>query len=82
LALNALTFLGNSDDALARFLAQSSMQPKDLMAHVEESGVQAAILDFLLSEEELLLAFCQAESLQPKQVHQAKYRLEHGSERN
>jgi hypothetical protein len=76
LALNALTFLGNSEAGLGPFLASADMQPQQLAARVEEPGVQIAILDFLLADEALLLAFCQGESLQPKDIHLAKYRLE------
>ena len=76
LALKALNFLGNSENGLNRFLLGADMQPQELAARAEEQGVQAAILDFLLADEELLLGFCQAESLQPKDVHLAKYRLD------
>lgn len=76
LALKALNFLGNSENGLNRFLLGADMQPQALAARIEEPGVQAAILDFLLSDEALLLEFCGAESLQPKDIHLAKYRLD------
>ena len=80
LALKALTFLGNSEDGLVRFLGQADMQPGELAARAEEKGVQAAILDFLLADEALLLAFCEDESLQPRDVHLAKHRLDGGDD--
>ena len=76
LALKALTFLGNSEDGLVRFVALAGIEPQALMERVEEKGVQVAILDFLLTDEGLLLAFCQEESLKPQEIHRAKYQLE------
>ena len=76
LSLKALTFLGNSEDGLLRFVTLTGIAPKTLMDRVEEPGVQVAILDFLLMDEALLLAFCQEESLQPRAIHLAKHRLE------
>ena len=76
IALKALTFLGNSEDSLERFVVNADMQPKDLAARVQESGVQSAILVFLLADEALLQAFCRQESIQPRDIHLAKHQLD------
>ena len=37
--------------------------------------MNVAVLDFLLGHEDLLIRFCEAEGIAPKDLHQARHRL-------
>src|ERR1051325_8699700 len=71
IALKALAFLAESPDSLATFMAASGLTAEMLKARAGEPEFLGAVLDFLLSQEELLVAFCEAESLEPRFVHTA-----------
>ena len=75
LALKALTFLAGDEETLARFLAFSGLQPEDLRERVDDPLLLAAVLDFVLGEDKLLLAFAQGEAVDPKLVHAARRAL-------
>lgn len=75
-AIKALKFLADSNEALMRFLTAGTLSPQDLMHRAEEHSVQVAILEFMLSEDTLLLGFCEAEGFNPKEIHQARHVLE------
>lgn len=75
LALKALAFLVNSEGALQRLMDQSGLDVGSLKARVGDVDMQVSLLDFLLSDEELLTGFCDADSTDPKAVHMARYVL-------
>ncbi|HEY8696543.1 MAG TPA: DUF3572 domain-containing protein [Rhizomicrobium sp.] len=72
LALNALAFLAESPDGLARFVAASGLSPESLRERAAEPDFLGAVLDFLLADDELLIAFCELQSLEPRFVHSAR----------
>jgi uncharacterized protein DUF3572 len=72
LALNALAFLAESPDALARFVAASGLTPESLRERAAEADFLGAVLDFLLADDELLIDFCERQSLEPRFVHAAR----------
>ncbi len=78
LALKGLAFLANSPDDLGRFLAISGMEGASLRQSAEDTEFLAAIMDFLLSHEPLLTAFCEAESLDARTIHFARRALPGG----
>ncbi len=57
LAVDALAFLAARPEALARFLALSGVGPQTLRATAADPAFLAAVLDQLLDNEELLLAY-------------------------
>jgi hypothetical protein len=71
LALKALSYLANSEGALQRLMDQSGMDLGTLRARAGDEDMQTSILDFLLSDEELLTGFCDEESVDSKAVHMA-----------
>lgn len=75
IALKALAFLAESPDSLDTFMAASGLTPEMLKARAGEPEFLGAVLDFLLAQEELLVAFCEAESLEPRFVHAARRAL-------
>ena len=76
LALEALGWLAADEDAMARFLSLSGSNLASLRQAAGSRDVARAILDFLLSNEALLLRFCEATSMDPKSVPMARIRLE------
>jgi len=72
LALKALAFLANSEGALQRLMDQSGLDVGTLKDRIGEADMQASLLDFLLSDEELLTGFCGEDSTDPKDVHMAR----------
>lgn len=75
LALKALRHLAEAPAELARFLAQSGLEPADLAARAEERAFLAGVLDLVLADDALLAGFCAAERTEPRAVHMARLRL-------
>jgi hypothetical protein len=75
LGLQALAWLAGDEAALERFLAASGVDMAALRAAAGRPETIAAVLDFLLANEDLLLAFCDTASLGPQAVQQARHRL-------
>jgi len=57
LALHALAFLAEDPERLGRFLALTGIGPADLKARAGEPEFLGGVLDHLLGDERLLLAF-------------------------
>jgi Protein of unknown function (DUF3572) len=76
LGLKALGWLVNSPDDLGRFLNASGAGEDELRERASDPVFLAAVLGFLLSEDALLAAFFEAESVDFKQVHLAHHVLE------
>jgi len=76
LALEALSWLAGEEDGLERFLAASGSDVETLKAAAGNPDIGRALLEFLLANEDLLLAFCKATSTKPQSVHAALRQLE------
>jgi hypothetical protein len=75
LALNALSFLAESPDALESFMRQSGVDLATIRLKAAERDLLAAVLDFLMADEALLVRFCEATRTEPKAIRQANYEL-------
>ena len=75
IALNALSFLAESPDALESFMHQSGVDPATIRLRVAERDFLAAVLDFLMADEALLVRFCDSTRTEPRVVRQANYEL-------
>ncbi|GGC57347.1 DUF3572 domain-containing protein [Chelatococcus reniformis] len=71
LAVSALTFLAQEPDRIGRFLALTGIAPHDIRAAAGEPGFLAAVLQHLLDDESLLLAFAGAAEVRPEAIAQA-----------
>jgi hypothetical protein len=76
LGLEALGWLAGEPDGLERFLRASGADEADLRRFAGERHQLAAILEFLLANEDLLLRFCESGSKRPMDVHAAHRLLE------
>jgi Protein of unknown function (DUF3572) len=75
LALKGLAFLAAEGETIDRFLEVSGIRPDDLRERADDPLVLAAVLDFLLADDKLLLAFAEGEGVDPKVVHAARRAL-------
>lgn len=75
LALKALEFLANSPDNLEMFMAATGINGDELRERLEEPTVLAAIIDFMLKNEGLLVEFCDATSIRAREIHLASHLL-------
>lgn len=75
IALQALTFQLADDGYRQRFLAQCGIEPQHLPDMVHRTDFLAGILDMMLRDESLLLAFCADTGLDPEEVERASLTL-------
>ncbi|MEW6255737.1 MAG: DUF3572 domain-containing protein [Pseudomonadota bacterium] len=75
-AVKALTFLAQDMERIGGFLAQSGLGPGELRTRAHEPAFGAAVLNYLMSDETLLLAFVADANLRPQDVVHALYVLE------
>ncbi len=78
LALQAITFISTEERALNGFLAQTGAGLDEVKHLIQDRNFLAGILDFMLSDESLLLAFCDHEDLRPEMVVSARRALPGG----
>ena len=75
IATAALGFLANDVQRLRRFLALTGLGPAELRAEAQSARILAAVLDYLLHDESLLLAFAANNGLEPELVRPAQLLL-------
>ena len=76
LALETLAWLAGHEGGLERFLTAAGTDLQSLKAAADSPDTARALLDFLLSNEDLLLAFCDATQTPPQAVPAALHRLD------
>jgi hypothetical protein len=74
-ALQALGFLAADEDRLARFLAASGIDAASLRDQAGSRDLAVAVLDFMLSDETLLLEFCDHDSIDPRNMLRMRHIL-------
>lgn len=74
-AILVLTFLAAEPERLDRFLALSGIGLDSLRAAAGEPGFLAGVLDHLLSDEAMLLAFAEGQGLAPAAIARARTAL-------
>ena len=80
IALQALAFLAKDDELLARFLMASGITPQDLKNRFRDSDFLGGVLDAVLGDDLVLLAFCNSASLSPETLIKARRALPGGYE--
>ena len=71
LAIQALAFLAGEPESLGRFLANTGVGPEEIRSTAHEPHFLAGVLDYLLSDEPLLVAFAAQVSIDPADVARA-----------
>jgi hypothetical protein len=67
-AVAALAFLAGRPDDLGRFLSLSGIEPAAIRKSAGEPGFLSGVIDFLLGDETLLLAFAAEAGVRPERV--------------
>lgn len=75
LAIAALHFLAEDAERLGRFLALTGIDPGSIRAAAGEPHFLASVLEHLLNDEALLMAFAANNRLAPEAVARAHARL-------
>ncbi|MFO1149101.1 MAG: DUF3572 domain-containing protein [Alsobacter sp.] len=75
LAGAALAFLGSDPERLARFLDLTGLTPDTIRAAAASPGFTLAVLDHILSDDELVLALSAEAGCRPEEVMAARNRL-------
>ena len=79
IAIRALTFMTSDASILSRFLDVTGWTPATLASPGSRSAILAASLDYLMSEEDLLLTFAANSGLDPGEVALAHRALQSGN---
>ncbi len=74
-AIEALAWLAADQTRLERFLALSGLGPENLRRAAAEPRFLAAVLDYLASDEALLIAFARDSARRPEEVARARAAL-------
>jgi Protein of unknown function (DUF3572) len=75
IAVQGLSFLAAAPERLGRFLEISGLTPQTIRGAAQSPALFAGLLDFLVSEDELLLSFAAEVGLKPEIVMQARHML-------
>ena len=71
-AVAALTYIAEDPDRLSLFLDISGLGPRNLREAAAEPTFLGAVLDYLASDERLLIAFAESRGLKPEAVARAR----------
>ena len=82
IALQALSWIAEQDEVFLSFLNASGASAADLGAQAADATFQGAILDFLLSDDAWVVAFCDALGLRYADPMAARMALPGGVQTN
>lgn len=63
IALRALAFIAGSEKMLQWLMAETGIDPRELAGAADNGEMLAGILDFLLGHEDILVRFCEHETI-------------------
>ena len=75
IAIAILGWLAGEPDLLGRFMAITGADTTTLRSMAGDPGFMAGLVDFLMSHEPTLLAFCAATDIKPEEVVRAHQML-------
>ena len=75
MAISALAFLGSEAARLERFLSVTGLGPHNLRGAAADPSFYGSVLDYVLADEPLLLAFAADSGFEPGEVALARERL-------
>ncbi len=78
LAIHGLSFIAEDTDRLGQFLALSGFGPAELRARADDPAFLGGVLDFLLSDEALVVAFADWAEIDPASVSILRQKLPGG----
>jgi hypothetical protein len=75
LAIQALAFIAEDAGRLSGFLATTGIAPERMRTAAREPGFFAGVLDHMLGDESLLIAFADFAAIDPSEVARARAAL-------
>jgi hypothetical protein len=72
IAVQALTFIAADPARLGRFLAETGIGPATIRAAASDPQFLAGVLDFLLGDDSLVVAFAAHAEIEPEHVRAAR----------
>jgi Protein of unknown function (DUF3572) len=75
LAIQALGFLAEEPERLGAFLSVTGIAHEDIRQAAREPGFLAGVLDHMLADESLLMAFADSAGLDPASIARARRAL-------
>lgn len=75
LAVAALTYLASEPEHLGGFLAASGIGPNDIRGAAADPEFLSGVLDHVSANEPLLIAFAQAQGIDPAEIERARAAL-------
>ena len=78
MAIQALAFLATEPERLGRFLAVTGIGPEGIRSAAREAYFLAGVLDYLVSDEPLLIAFAAQAGIDPADIAHASSVLGRG----
>ena len=82
LAIQALGFIAEDPERLAGFFASTGIAAEEIRAAAREPGFLAGVLEHMLADESLLIAFAAGAGIDPAEVARARNALGGQQERN
>ena len=75
LAVQALAFIAEDDSRLGAFVAATGIAPQSMREAAREPNFLVGVLEHILAEENLLLAFADSAGIDPAEVARAHHAL-------
>jgi hypothetical protein len=72
LAIQALAFIAEDPEKLSRFLGMTGIPPEEVRAAAGEPGFLAGVLEHMLADESLLVAFADSADIDPAAIARAR----------
>jgi hypothetical protein len=82
LAVQVLAFLAADPDRLGRFMAVTGIAPDAIRTAAAEPGFLVGVLDHVLADERLLIAFADEAAIPPEEIGRARAALGRPYERD
>ena len=78
LAVQALTFIAEDHERMSGFLASTGLEPGQIRVAAQEQGFFAGVLEHMLADESLLVAFADSAGIDPAEIARARAALGRG----
>jgi hypothetical protein len=80
LAIQSLTFIAEDEGRMRNFLAATGIERSQLRAAAQEDGFLAGLLEHILDNESLLVAFAASAGIDPAEIGRARAALGRGAD--
>jgi hypothetical protein len=75
LAVQALTFIAEDHERMSGFLDATGLEPGQIRVAAQEQGFFAGVLEHMLTDESLLVAFADSAGIDPAEIARARAAL-------